>query len=309
MMELRDDRPVAVGINGPPGTYRQGVAFAIREAALRRSAVRLVHGCQPLGVRGPADKGQPTQEQLRQARRQLRAAAQWARQFSADDSSIVCAIHPGSGMDALIEESKTASLVVAQRREISVLRSLSQLGSTTSALSAKSQCPIVVLRPASVLGRAGAGVVVSIEDPIGDQYALRVAFEEATLRGTPLTVISMSTPPPAELASVANQAAARQRDSAGLVASHGSSQAVALYARLFPDVLVRHHVLDAPMIEGLARASTWAELLIVGRGRTANGRSPGMSVVSRECVNAATCPVMIVGPGQVGLARELVSTP
>jgi hypothetical protein len=47
MMELSDDRPVVVGINGSPGTYRQAVAFAIREAALRRSAVRLVHGCQP----------------------------------------------------------------------------------------------------------------------------------------------------------------------------------------------------------------------------------------------------------------------
>ena len=307
MMELRDDRPVVVGINGPLGTYRQAVAFAIREAALRRSAVRLVHGCQPLGVRGPADKGQPTQEQQRQARRQLRAAAQWARQFSADDSSIVCCIYPGSGVAALIEESKTAALVVAQRREISVLRSQSQLGSTTSSLAARSQCPIVVLRPDSVLGRAGAGVVVSIEDPITDQYALRVAFEEATVRGTHLTVLSLSTQPPAELASVASQAAAPHRDLAGSVAGHGSSQAVALYARLFPNVLVRHHVLDTPTMEGLTKGSTGAELLIVGR--TADGRSPRLSAAARECVNAATCPVMIVGPGQVGLVRELVSTP
>ena len=309
MMELRDNRPVVVGINGPPGTYRQAVAFAIREAALRRSAVRLVHGCQTMGVRGPADKGQPTQEQLRQARRQLRAAAQWARQFSADDSSILCCIDPGSGVEALVEESKTAALVVEQRREISVLRSLSHLGSTTSGLIAKSQCPMVVLRQDSVLGRAGAGVVVSIEDLIGDQYALRVAFEEATLRGSHLTVISMSTQPPNELASVARQAGARRRDRAGWVAGGGSSQAVALFARLFPNVLVRHHVVDTPMIEGVAKGSTGAELLIVGRGRKAGGRSPRLSAVARECVNAVTCPLMIVGSGQVGLVRELVSTP
>ena len=309
MMELRDDRPVVVGINGPPGTYRQSVAFALREAALRRSAVRLVHGCQPPGVRRPANNWQPTEEQLRQARRQLRAAAQWARQYSADDSSVVCYIHPGSGVDALVEESETAALVVAQRREIFVLRSLSQLGSTTSAVTAKAQCPLVVLRPDSVLGRADAGVVVSIEDPMSDQYALRVAFEEAALRGTHLTVIGIPTKPSIEVASAANQSAARRRDSAGWVAGHGSSQAVALYARLFPSVLVRHHVLDAPTIEGLARASAGAELLIIGRGRTAKGRSTSLSAVARECVNTATCPVMIVGPGQVGLVRELVSTP
>ncbi len=309
MMELRDNRPVVVGINGSPGTYRQAVAFAIREAALRRSAVRLVHGCQPLGVRRVPNDGQPTEEQGRQARRQLRAAAHWARQYSADDSPVVCRIHPGSGVNALVEESKTAALVVVQRREISVLRSLSQLGSTTSALTAKAQCPIVVLRPDSVLGRADSGVVVSIEDPITDQYALRVAFEEATLRDTHLAVISMSAQPPAELASVAGEAAALHPDFAGWVVDHGSSQAVALYSRLFPSVLVRHHALDTPTVEGLAEASVGAELLIVGRSRMADGRSPRLSAVARECVNAASCPVMIVGPGQAGLVRELVSTP
>ena len=152
-------------------------------------------------------------------------------------------------------------------------------------------------------------MVVSIEDPITDQYALRVAFEEATVRGAHLTVLSVSTQPPAELASVASQAAAPHRDLAGSVAGHGSSQAVALYARQFPSVLVRHHVLDTPTMEGLAKGSSGAELLIVERGRTADGRSPRLSAVARECVNAVTCPVMIVGPGQVGLVRELVSTP
>ena len=309
MMELRDDRPVVVGINGSPGTYRQAVAFAIREAALRRSAVRLVHGCVARCVRGDGANGPPTGEQLRQARRQLRTAAHWARQFSADDSSVVCFIHPGSGVDALVEESKTAALVVAQRRDVSVLRSLSQLGSTTSAVTAKAQCPLVVLRPDSVLGRANAGVVVSIEDPMSDQYALRVGFEEATLRSAHLTVLSISTPPPSELAPVASHAAVPQQDLALSVAGHGQSQAVALYARLFPDVLVRHHVLEVPTIEGFAGASAGAELLIVGRGRTAKGRSPSLSAVAREWVNTATCPVMIVGPRQVGLMRELVSTP
>ena len=147
----------------------------------------------PLGSDGSADQGQPTEEQLRQARRQLRGAARWAHQYSADDSSVVCCIHPGSGVTALVEESKIAALVVAQRREISVLRSLRQLGSTTSALAAKSQCPLVVLRPDSVLGRSGGGVVVSVEDPIGDQSALRVGFEEAMVRGTRLTVLSTPT--------------------------------------------------------------------------------------------------------------------
>ena len=50
-------------------------------------------------------------------------------------------------------------------------------------------------------------------------------------------------------------------------------------------------------------------MLIVGRGRTANGRSPDLSPAARESVNTAACPVMIVGPGHVGLLLELVSTP
>ena len=296
MMELRDDRPVVVGINGPPDSYRHAVAFALREAALRRAAVRLVHGCQPAGFRRPANQGQPTEEQLRQARRQLRGAARWAHQYSGDGTSVVCCIHPGSGVTALVEESKTAALVVAQRRKISVLRSLRQLGSTTSALAAKSQCPLVVLRPESDLGRSGGGVVVSVEDPIGDQSALRVGFEEAMVRGTRLTVLSTPTQLSSEPGSVVTD-------------DHGSSQAVALYARQFPDVLVRHLVLDPPTVEGLAANTAGAEVLIVGRGRTANGRSPDLSPAARESVNTAACPVMIVGPGHVGLLPELVSTP
>jgi nucleotide-binding universal stress UspA family protein len=138
---------------------------------------------------------------------------------------------------------------------------------------------------------------------------LRVAFEEATLRGTHLTVISMPAQPAAELTTVVNEAAARHPVLAGSVAGHGSRQAVALYARLFPSVLVRHHVLDTPTVKGLAEASVGAELLIVGRSRMADGRSPRLSAVARQCVNAATCPVMIVGCGQAGLVRELVSTP
>ena len=84
---------------------------------------------------------------------------------------------------------------------------------------------------------------------------------------------------------------------------------MALYARQFPNVLVRHLVLDPPTVEGLAANTSGAEVLIVGRGRTANGRSPDMSAAARECVNTAACPVMIVGPGHVGLLLELVSTP
>ena len=197
--------------------------------------------------------------------------------------------------------------VTACRQAVVGLVQLIQ-GSTTSAVTAKASCPIVVLRPDSVPGRAGAGVVVSIEDPITDQYALRVAFEEATLRGAQLAVISMSAQPPAELASVAG-AAARYPDLAGRDADHASSQAVALYTRLFPSVLVRHHALDTPTAEGVAEASVGAELLIVGRSRMADGRSPRLSAVARECVNTATCPVMIGGRGQAGLVRELVSTP
>ena len=250
----------------------------------------------PTGFRRLADQGQPTEEQLRQARRQLRGAARWAHQYSADDSSVVCCIHPGSGVTALVEESKIAALVVAQRREISVLRSLRQLGSTTSALAAKSQCPLVVLRPDSVLGRSGGGVVVSVEDPIGDQSALRVGFEEAMVRSTRLTVLSTPTQLSPEPGSVVSH-------------DHGSSQAVALYARQFPNVLVRHLVLDPPTVEGLATNTSGAEVLIVGRGRTANGRSPDLSAAARESVNTAACPVMIVGPGHVGLLLELVSTP
>jgi nucleotide-binding universal stress UspA family protein len=295
MIRAPDSRPVVVGINGPQHTYRRAVAFALREATLRHSAIRLVHGCQPLGGRGPARSEHIAQEQ-RQARRQLRAAAQLARQFSADDASVVCCIYPGSGVEALFEESRTAALVVTQRRELSMLRGL-PVGSTIGAVTAVSRCPIVVLKPDSVQGHPRAGVVVSIDDSFGDQYALQVGFEEARLRATHLTVMSIGISPSSNLSADASQAAAGDGRLGRRDVGRGVSQTLARYGQLFPHVVVRHHAVDRPDIADVVKASIGAELLIVGRGPRAAGRSVALSAVARECVDAAACPVMIVGSG------------
>ena len=73
--------------------------------------------------------------------------------------------------------------------------------------------PPVIVGDHRLAAGAGWSSVSRTRSP--DQYALRVAFDEATLRGTHLAVISMSAQPPAELASVAGEAAARHLDLRG----------------------------------------------------------------------------------------------
>ena len=171
------------------------------------------------------------------------------------------------------------------------------VGSTIDAVTALSRCPIVVLKPDSVLGRPRAGVVVSIDDSFGDQHALRVGFEEARLRATHLTVMSIGISPSSNLSADGPKAAAGDGRLGRRDVDRGLSQTLARYGQPFPHVVVRHHVVDRPDLGDVLKATIGAELLIVGREPRAAGRSVALSAVARECVNAAACPVMIVGSG------------
>ena len=111
---------VVVGVNGALASCRQALVFAAQEARLRKAAVRLVHGCEPLATLAERLPAVPLVARERQARRQLRDAAEALRPLLDAAAAVNFRIDPRTGVEALLDESKSAELIVMQRRDLTV---------------------------------------------------------------------------------------------------------------------------------------------------------------------------------------------
>ena len=72
-----------VGINSGLAGCRQALILAADEARMRNTVVRLVHGCEPLSTLTERQPRVPLEARERQARRQLRDAAEAHRDLEA----------------------------------------------------------------------------------------------------------------------------------------------------------------------------------------------------------------------------------
>ena len=127
---------VVVGVNSGLAGCRQALVFAAHEARLRNTVVRLVHGCEPLSTLTERQPRVPLVARERQARRQLRDAAEALRPLLDPGSTVEFRIDPRTGIDALLDQSSTAELIVLQRRDLTVLGRITA-GSTSSAVAAR----------------------------------------------------------------------------------------------------------------------------------------------------------------------------
>ena len=136
---------VVVGVNGALAGCRQALVFAAHEARLRNTAIRLVHGCEPLATLTERQPSVPLVARESQARRQLRDAAEALRPLLDPGTTVEFRIDPRTGIDALLDQSATAELIVLQRRDLTALGRITA-GSTSSAVAARARCPVAVTR-------------------------------------------------------------------------------------------------------------------------------------------------------------------
>jgi nucleotide-binding universal stress UspA family protein len=158
------------------------------------------------------------------------------------------------------------------------------LGSVSRICLAHAPCPVVVVRSHPKQASSAGRVIVGIDASDHSRAALRVAAEEARLRGTELDVVhavhwnrsgyEMLTPTEEQLVEWGRRLVATELASAGVAGR---------------PVVVHGH---AP--EVLERESADADLLVLGqRGRGAV-RGPRLGSVSEHCARLAVCPVMVI---------------
>lgn len=181
---LRGPAGVVVGV-GDEGldTYRSAVHVAAREAALRHVSLRIVHGSKPAGQESPATASGMASRQQRGRRLVNGAARDLAATPLGQTIRIWTESSPQTGASLLLAHSRTAAMLVLQRLDGPL-----SAGRTTSAVITAARCPTLVTRPGDRTD-GDLGVLVLLDPEHDPAPAIALAFVEARLRGTGVTLL------------------------------------------------------------------------------------------------------------------------
>jgi nucleotide-binding universal stress UspA family protein len=261
--------------------------WAVEEARLRQATLTIFHSWNfpYTGMMGPVSTQieQAAEETLRLAVDRVRAAA--------PDVAVTPLLSYGSPGLVLVDSSKNADLVVVGSHGHSGFREL-MLGSVSSLVAQHAACPVVVVRgfdelpPEYYPGR----IVVGTDGSASADDAVGLAFEEARLRGIPLTAVCAWQPP--------EQATpqAPYIDTVGLrkLAEEQFQDALTSWRGKYPDVQVFNEFIDEPAAEALIAASAGARLVVVGSRGLGAVRGRLIGSVSQHLLHHAPCPVAVL---------------
>ncbi|MFJ8857186.1 universal stress protein [Streptomyces sp. NPDC102451] len=285
--------PVVVGVDGSASSL-DAVDLAAREARLRGRGLRVVHAfIWPMMHvhQGAPSVGPPGGGLRNMVGRIVAEAVERARSVE-PELEVTNAVVTGEPLTVLEAQSRQAPLIVVGSRGLGGFVGL-LLGSTAVHLAAHSQCPVLLARKQASPGR---GILLGCDGSPAADAAVEFAFEEASLRGEPLTALHAWTawnaplPPPQN---AAEPYAARPGELAD-TEERLVHEALAGRRERYPGVAVEHRVTRSRTREALIEASRSARTLVVGaRGR---GGFVGLLLgsVSQAMLHHAHCSVAVV---------------
>ncbi|MGI8879697.1 MAG: universal stress protein [Jatrophihabitans sp.] len=282
--------PVVVGVDESPGTDLT-LMWAIEEARSRGVPIRLVYayGAALTYSAVPIYGNLPVPElpYVRGVAAQLLARAVARVHELAADLEVDSAAVGDDAALALIDESARACTVVLGSRHLGAAGSV-LLGSVGAAVSARADCPVVVLRGLAGLAAEHPGVVVGVDGKLGSEAVIGYAFDYASRRDVPLHAVLCWHP------DLLAEMMWRAEPPAPALADLWLAEALAGWQEKYPDVVVHSGVVRDHPVTGLVAASTAQHLLVVGT----RGRSPLVGTilgsVSQGVLHHATCPVAVI---------------
>lgn len=287
---------IVVGVDGSDHSDR-AVRWAAEQAHLEnRPLVALVAAGDPspaeVGWSGAVAGADPADDHrsLPGVRDLAERATELARAHRPGIDAVACAT-VGDPRDVLTDLSASAHLLVVGSRGRGAVRSL-LLGSVSAALTRSALCPLVVCRPGDV--EPSGGVVVGVDGSVESLPVIEFAFQQASLRSLPLTVVHCFWDVVA--------AAAGFREASGEVLNDPDleelrivlAESLAGFREEYPDVKVdlvlRHGLVD----EALTRHGSRWDLVVVGRHPVDSLHRTLIGSIGTAVVERAHCPVAIV---------------
>lgn len=290
--DILSDAPVIVGTDGSEHATA-AVRLAATEAALRRRPLVIMHAIAWPTVDRPSDEDLTDQldQRLRaDAQRIVDDAVILVRDVAAD-VDVRRDIRVGSSAGTLINASEQATMVIVGERGHSGIAGL-LLGSTAHQVAAHARCPVVIARGKST---PNSRILLGVDGSPASAAAVAFAFEEASLRGAPLTAIHAWRHPvaraPGDMLPLVYDVEDTRQEELRLLA-----EAVAGWADRYPDVTVTETLVREGTRTALRDASAGAQLLVVG-ARTGNWWTGlPLGSTSQAMAGHAHCPVAIIAP-------------
>lgn len=295
MNELSPRPYILVGIDGSASALH-ALTWAIGEAQVRNLPLRLVHAVDYGSYAVGFDPGAPTglTEYLdRNGRRFLDEAAAHANAL-APEVEVVLDQTSGRPIHALADLSRDAFLTVVGSSGLNAFTGM-LAGSVAVGMIAHGHSPVVVVRAPGLPVKGP--VLVGVDGAPDGEDAIGWAFAEASMRGTTLVALLVSTyvpafyyysdPPWQDMIGRVDETAQRE-----LLAER-----LAGWQEKYPDVPVHRLVVEGTPAQVLLSHAQHAQLLVVGsRGR---GDIGGLFLgsTSHRLIHHAPCPVLVVRPG------------
>lgn len=282
---------IVVGVDGSSPSHA-AVTWAAHAAALRRAPLTLVHALTDpnagtwLDVPVPADYWV---ERRARATELLEDAERIARQALPVPTAIRIEQELASEgpLSRMVQWSKDAEMVVVGCRGRGGLQRL-LLGSVSSGLVHRAHCPVAVIRDTG--GRpdrsAAAPIVVGIDGSPASEYAVEIAFGEASRRQVDLIALHTWLTSTDDFIGT-GWPNVRER------ADEILAERLAGWQERYPDVVVRRVVkMDNP-VHQLIELSESAQLLVVGSHGRGSIAGLILGSVSSAVVHGVEIPVIV----------------
>ena len=283
--------PIVVGVDGSAAS-KVALDWAARDAAMRGMPIKLVYVLNPPVVMAFPEVPMPPgylkwqEDEGRKVLESARATVEEAVRGTTVEAS--AEMVSGSTLATLVEESKSASMVVVGCRGRGALgRGL--LGSVSTGLAHHALSPVAIIHDEDPLmpHPSKAPVVVGVDGSPASERALAIAFEQASFRGVDILAVHAWSDTGVFEFPGADWSAQQQMGEETL------GERLSGWQERYPDVLVRRLVVpDRPAHQLLEQAES-AQLLVVGsRGR---GGFAGalLGSVSTAVVHGARMPVIV----------------
>jgi nucleotide-binding universal stress UspA family protein len=279
---------VIVGID-PRGQSVPALALAVDEAVRRRSPLRLVLAVPPPDERHIDTSWRPTMLSA-QGEDALAEAVATVRALDAE-VPVSTELLDGTPAAVLCQKARRARLVVVGSRRLSRPEELLSAGSVAVPVSARADCPVVVVREPGNAGERHPHLVVGVDGSESSRSAVEFAVEEAALHGAALRAVWVWRRP---VVSFGDETAGLDERRRIL------SETLAGWAEKYPDVKITRDVVRGHPVEELALAS--ADALFVVVGRQGRGGYSGMRLgsVVHGLLHRAECPVITVPESRHG---------
>ncbi|MET8161373.1 universal stress protein [Sphaerisporangium sp. NPDC005289] len=291
------NRPVVVGVDGSPPSLA-AVRWAAEDAVRRRRGLRVVHVVDPWVFDQPLATPPGFRDSLSELSGNVLADAAREAAERAPALAVETATLTGTVREQLLIAAKDAEALVVGSRGLGGFLGL-VLGSVSMGVAGRAGCPVVVVRHTEPA--AYGEIVVGHDASPESEAALEYAFEEAARRRAALRAVYAW-----QVDSMLPMFGAYGADLERVYefGARAAQEQLSPWREKFPHVRVRDSVVQAHPIEALCRASTEADLLVVGsRGRGGLG-SAVLGSVSHGVLHHAYSPVAVVCSRTVRPAEE-----